>query len=290
MRSELAYRPGTDPLRSASAPAAIAFLASFAFVSFLYPGPVLVGAAGVAACVAGVRAGAGRALVTTLKWGVAVALLMTAVNGLVTDRGLTVLVRGGELPVLGQVNVTLESLAFGATLGLRVLTTLLLFAVYSACVNPDEVLRLLRPLARRSALTATLASRMVPVAAGDLVRLREGAALRGPGAAPVDRAALARRIVAGSLDRSVDIAATLELRGYALAPARGRRVPGRRSRYDRRMFAVAALVVAGGLAARLAGAGDFDAYPELALDLSPLTLAVAAALPLAALAPFARSR
>ena len=37
------------------------------------------------------------------------------------------------------------------------------FAVYSACVDPDRVLRALRPLAARSALTATLVSRLVPV-------------------------------------------------------------------------------------------------------------------------------
>ena len=38
----------------------------------------------------------------------------------------------------------------------------------------------------------------------------------GPGAAPVGKASLARRLLAGSLDRAVDVAATLELRGYSL--------------------------------------------------------------------------
>ena len=290
MRPALAYTPGRDPLHAAGAPAAIAFLGSFAFVSFLYPSPLVVGAAGISACLIGYAAGAGLAIRTTLRWGLAVALLMTVVNGIVTDRGLTVLLRGGEVPVLGQVNVTLESLAQGATIGLRVLVTLLLFAVYSACVNPDEVLRLLRPLARRSALTATLVGRMVPVAAGDLARLQEGASLRGPAAMPVGRAALARRIVAGSLDRAVDVAATLELRGYALPSTPGNDSGRRRSRHDRLLFAVALLVAGAGLALRLAGAGGYDAYPEVSLDTGPATLVVAAALPLAGLAPFARRR
>ena len=100
-------------------------------------------------------------------------------------------------------------------LALRILVVLMAFAVQSACVDPDRLLRLLRPLARRSALTATLIARLVPLAAADHVRLGEAAALRGPAAAPVGRAALARRLVAGSLDRAVDVAATLELRGYA---------------------------------------------------------------------------
>ena len=92
------------------------------------------------------------------------------------------------------------------------------FAVYSACVDPDRVLRALRPIAGRSALTATLVSRLVPVAAADAGRLRDAARLRGPGAAEAGRAPLARRLLAGSLDRAVDVAATLELRGYSLEP------------------------------------------------------------------------
>ena len=47
----------------------------------------------------------------TLRWGVTLAALIMAVNALVTDRGVTVLARLGSAPVLGDVNVTLESLA-----------------------------------------------------------------------------------------------------------------------------------------------------------------------------------
>ena len=126
------------------------------------------------------------------------------------------LARLGEWPLFGQVDVTAEAIAAGAVLGLRAAVVMVAFAVYSACVDPDRVLRALRPLAGRSALTATLVSRLVPVAAADAARLRDAAQLRGPGAAPVGRAPLARRLLAGSLDRAVDVAATLELRGYSL--------------------------------------------------------------------------
>jgi energy-coupling factor transport system permease protein len=159
------------------------------------------------------------------------------------------------------------------------------FAVHSASVDPDRVLRLMRPLARRSALTATLIARLVPLAAGDYLRLSEAAALRGPGAAPVGRAALARRLVAGSLDRAVDVAATLELRGYAKGPPRtvGR---VRRSRHDRRFAAVGIAVAGVALGGRIAGLGSFDPYPLVTLDLDPGTLALAVWMPVAAAVPF----
>jgi len=162
---------------------------------------------------------------------------------------------------------------------------MLAFAVYSACVDPDRVLALLRPIAGRSALTATLISRMVPLAAADHARLREATALRGPAAARVGRGALARRLVAGSLDRAVDVAATLELRGYGLSAARV--APGRRrSRYDGRFLAAGVGIAAVGVAARAAGVGEFDTFPTLSLEIGPATLALAVLLPLIAWLPF----
>ena len=139
-------------------------------------------------------------------------------------------------------------------LALRIAVVLAAFAVHSACVDPDRVLRLLRPLARHSALTATLIARLVPLAAADHARLSEAAALRGPAAAPVGRAAIVRRLVAGSLDRAVDVAAALELRGYARG-APGRAVQLRRSRHSWRFAAAGAAIVAArpGRAARRGG-------------------------------------
>jgi energy-coupling factor transport system permease protein len=287
VRPSLAYRPGRDPLHAASAPAASLFLFSFALLAFVFSSPIVIGSVALSALVIGIAAGARRTVFLTLRWGIAVALLMTIVNALVTDRGETVLARLGTAPVLGQVNVTLESLVYGAgTLSLRLIATLLVFAVYSACVNPDELLRLLRPVARRSAMSASLVTRLVPVAAADLARLSEAAALRGPAAAPVGKGAMARRIVAGSLDRSIDVAATLELRGYSLPAVRGVRPPLKRSRHDRLFYGVAALVAGAGIAAALAGLGGWDTYPRIVIDTDAATLALAAALPLAAMAPF----
>jgi len=230
--------------------------------------------------------------------GLTLALLIVAVNGLVVSRGETVLARLGEWPIFGQVDITAEAIAAGAIFGLRAAVVMVAFAIYSACVDPDRVLRALRPLAGRSALTATLVSRLVPVAAADAGRLRDAARLRGPGAAPVGRAPLARRLLAGSLDRAVDVAATLELRGYSLAPpqrfAAGLRKPGRaesfnrRSRFDRRFYAVGVVVLVAAIVAKVQGADAFQAYPVVEVGSGTATLALSALLLLSGLAPLRR--
>jgi energy-coupling factor transport system permease protein len=284
MRSPFAYTPRRGPLQAASPAAAVSYLGALLVVSFLYSSPIVLASVGTAAAIAGCLAGGRRAVAAALRIGLGLALLITLVNPLVTSRGETVLARLGEWPLLGQVDVTAEALAAGAVLGLRAAVAILVFAVYSACVDPDRVLRLLRPLAGRSALTATLVSRMVPLAARDSSRLREAASLRGPAAAAVGKGAMARRLMAGSLDRAVDVAATLELRGYASGAPR--REPFRqRSRYDRRLYAFA-IAVTGLVAVAIFGTADhFATYPSIRIAAGPDTLLLALAFVAAGLAP-----
>jgi energy-coupling factor transport system permease protein len=288
VRSPLAYTPGRSPLHRASPGAAIAYIGALAVVGFVYSSPLVLIAATGATALAGFASGAGRAVVSSLKLGVTLLIFMIVVNVLVTHRGDTILIRGWDLPVIGNTDMTLESLAAGATIGLRVVAVVLAFAVYSACVDPDRVLRILRPLARRSAMTAGLVTRMVPLAAADVARMREAVALRGPGAEPVGRPAMARRLVEGSLDRAVDVAATLELRGHSL----GIRPQSRRerSRDDLPLYLSGAAILFAGVAARIAGAGAFDTYPRISMDTGARTLALCAALIGLAAVPFAVRR
>ena len=142
-----------------------------------------------------------------------------------------------ELPVLGQIDVSAEALAEGGVLALRIAVVFCAFAVHSACVDPDRVLRLLRPIARHSALTATLITRLVPLAAADHARLREaqraaragGRAGRPRGARP----AAGRRLARPRRRRRRDArAARLRARR-----ARPRRPPAARSRHGWRFAA-----------------------------------------------------
>ncbi len=288
MRSSFAYTPGRSPLHRAAPGAAVLYLGALAAIAFVYPNPLVLLAAGVAAAGAGVAAGAGRAVAASLRLGITLFIVMAVVNVLVNHRGDTVLARGWDLPVLGNTDVTLEALVEGAVLGLRVVVAVVVFGVYSACVDPDRALRALRPVARRSAMTAGLVTRMVPLAIGDGARLREAAELRGPAATPVGRAALARRVVESSLDRAVDVAATLELRGHSLpGRARSRREP---SRDDIPVAAGGIAILAISATAALAGVGEFEAFPGLRLDAGPATLALCAIVLVLAAFPFAVRR
>ncbi|MGH2803188.1 MAG: hypothetical protein ACRDL4_09105, partial [Thermoleophilaceae bacterium] len=100
------------------------------------------------------------------------------------------------------------------------------------------------------------------------------------------RLAVVRAALAGALDRAVDVAAALEVRGYTLAgrPPRARR-PW--SRHDLRIAGAAVVAVAVAVAGAVAGVGEVEPYPTLELALGPGELAVAVTLLLLGAAPFA---
>lgn len=300
MRSPFAYTPRRRPLQLASPGAAVAYLGALVVVAFLYSSPLVLVAVGIGAGLAGVVAGAGSAVRAAVKLGLLIALPIVVVNALVVDRGATVLLRLGEWPLFGQVNVTAEAIADGAIFGLRAVVVMIAFAVYSACVDPDRVLRALRPIAGRSALTAALISRLVPVVAADASRLRDAGHLRGPAAAPLGRAALVRRLLAGSLDRAVDVAATLELRGYSLEQrsssierlspsAWGKSFNRHRPRFNRRFYLVGGLVLVAAIVGKLVGADGFSAYPTIEIGAGPATVALSALVVLSGFAPRRRN-
>ena len=113
MRSPIAYAPRPGPLGDAGALAASAYLGSLALVAFIYSNPVVLAGAGAAVLAAGLLARAGRALAAAARWGATLGVLIVAVNAIASQRGDTILIRGGDLPVLGQVDVSGEALVEG---------------------------------------------------------------------------------------------------------------------------------------------------------------------------------
>lgn len=276
------YRPRASPLHAAGAGATTALCAAWALVAAIYSHPLVLCAALVAILAAAAAAGVGGTLARALPYALGLALLIALVNPLVYNEGATLLIRGDTF--LGhRFDITLEAVAAGAMAGLRVATFALAFALFSACVDQDEVLALMRRFSYRSALTTVLATRLVPVLARDAARMGDAARCRPrpPGRLEVSRAA-----VSGALERAVDVAAALEVRGYSNA-VRPQRRPRRRSRHDLRVAAAAAVVGGGAIALRIAGAGAVQEYPTLQLPLGSLELACFVLVLAGAALPFA---
>jgi energy-coupling factor transport system permease protein len=290
------YRRTGSALHATRSGVAIAYCGALALPAFVCENPIVLAASLGAIVLAALRARVGGELMRAAVLAVPLALLVAVVNPLVSQQGLTVLVDGPIVPVLGNVDVTMEALVYGVVAGLRVLVVVLAFALYSACVDPDQVLRLAGRIVPRSALTASLATRSVPLLGRDGARIAEAYALRAA-TAPAHRfrdrlaraGTLLRALGAGALERSVEHAAALEVRGYgALGRFPASRTPW--SRHDRAFAFAGGALIALCVGARVAGLGSFEPYPSLELGSGPGDVGFAAALPLFALAPFWRRR
>ncbi|MDE3069462.1 MAG: hypothetical protein KGJ43_01910, partial [Acidobacteriota bacterium] len=133
------------------------------------------------------------------------------------------------------------------------------------------------------------ALRMVPLLAADARRFAEAQRTR-PSArsGPRERVLVLGAVVSGALDRAMDVAATLEVRGLA-ASRRVRpisRTPRKLSRHDLAFLLSALAILALVAVGRGIGADRFGAYPLIRLSLSATTAGLCAALVAVSCAPF----
>jgi energy-coupling factor transport system permease protein len=149
---------------------------------------------------------------------------------------------GPSVPVIGELDVTSEELSESLFQSLRFAAVGLAFAAYALLLDHDRLL-LAGGRLRRSVLAIALATRLLPTLERDAAGFVE--ALRGRGVV-VDglrgRARLLSPLVAGSLERSLNLAESMEARGFG-RPGRTRAPAPPWSSLDRLMVAVAALVI-----------------------------------------------
>jgi energy-coupling factor transport system permease protein len=121
---------------------------------------------------------------------------------------------GPRVPVLGQLDVTREELRNGLFQGLRLTAVALAFAAYALLLDHDRLVQSVR-FARRSVLAIALGTRLVPTLERDAAGMVE--ALRGRGVEVTGlrgRARLLSPLLAGSLERGLNLAEAMEARGY----------------------------------------------------------------------------
>jgi energy-coupling factor transport system permease protein len=194
------------------APAAL-LLAGLAAAALLANRIVSVAAIAAVLLVVCLRAPAGRRrlyLVGALGSGLAVFV----VTPFVSQIGYHVLWSGPTIPVFGTLDVTREELRIGLFQGLRLTAVALAFAAYALLLDHDRLVQA-AGFARRSVLAVALATRLVPTLERDASGLSE--ALRGRGVEVTGvrgRATLLAPLLAGSLERALNLAEAMEARGY----------------------------------------------------------------------------
>ena len=225
-----------------SAVPAAALLAALAAAALLADRTISVAiiAAGLfALCLRAPRGRRWPYLVGTLASG----LVLFLFSPLVARYGGVVYWEGPEVPVIGQLDVTSEEVSEALFKSLRLIAVGLAFAAYALLLDLDGLL-LAGGRLRRSVLAVALATRLVPTLERDAAGYVE--ALRGRGLVVEGvrgRARLISPLVAGSLERSLSLAESMEARGFG-RPGRTRAPSPAWSTLDRLAIVAAVGVVA----------------------------------------------
>ena len=153
---------------------------------------------------------------------IAVALL----KGFSLHIGVTVLFRlPEEWPVLGGP-ITLESLVASSLDGLSLLAVLAVFTAFSAGADYYSILRSLPPFLHQVGLVTSIAITFVPQTVDRFAEIREAQALRGHRIRSlVDLLPLVMPLLAGGMERSMNLAEAMDARGFSRSPAGARPLP-----------------------------------------------------------------
>lgn len=123
--------------------------------------------------------------------------------------------------------VTIEALVLSFCEGLRLAVVLACFGAVNSLCSPYRMLRCLPAVLYEAGVTATVALGFAPEAVASLGRLREARRLRGrPTRGLAGVRGMAMPVLEGALDRSIELASSMDARGYGRrieASARARR-------------------------------------------------------------------
>jgi energy-coupling factor transport system permease protein len=220
-----------------------------------------------------------------------VALIVVAINAVVSPNGSTFLWRGPYIPLFGTLSVSVEGIVFGSVMALRLFTVVSAFTVLSLTIHPDEFTQLLARVAYRSGLAVSLSTRFYPAVVRDATAIVDAQRSRGLDLDSGGRISRIRRRIPvvmplfhNSLERAVGTAEAMEARGFG---GHGR------TRWRRRGWiladgvaigmAIGILVLTAALSLFSDGAPTY--YPRVELETGAVTLVAAVAMALMVAAP-----
>jgi energy-coupling factor transport system permease protein len=224
-----------------------------------------------------------------LKYSLILTAFIIGINALVMHLGDTVLF-SFKLPLTGELNITLEALAFGAGMSIRLLIIISVFCLYTYAVHPDKMLKIFSKGGSSSVLVIILSTRLFPLLLKDYYRITEVQRCRG---VKFDTGKWHEKIknllpivsvlLVSCLERSLQLAESMCARGYG---------SGTKTSYSRELWRPRDYVILAGITAGLAvgiysalkGWSGYSYYPRLSA-ITPREIVLTAAMTLTLIVP-----
>jgi energy-coupling factor transport system permease protein len=269
----LSYRDKDTVIHALSPLAKLAWGGGLVILSLIFNHPVYILILFLSIIPMVKLAGVGREWASALKFSLWLGLSIIVINALFSYHGDHVLLAAPfRLPVIGQPVITLEAIAFGAVMALKLAVIISVFTLINLIVHPDDIMAVLLKmrLPYKSVLVTSLSTRFVPCLVEDMGRISDGYRTRG---VQLDAGSWFRKIknrgkmttalLSNSLDRAVQIAEAMEARAFGSGQKRVFYKDINISKMDAVTLGVGLLPLAAGIAVRVLGYGGYQYYPNL---------------------------
>ena len=215
----------------------------------------------------------------------AVAVAAAIVNGVLDHTGATVMVRAPSwLPLVGGP-ITVEGFAQGAVIAVGLVAAVSVAAALSVVLDPADLVDAVPRGMEQTGAALGAALNLVPAISASVVTVRDAQRLRGwSPRGPRAVIDLAVPVLLGAIERSTQLAESMEARGFGSGP-RTRLSGGGRTVRNGLVAVLSSLAIALLISAHIAGeTGSWDAYPTPTMpSFAPAVLAPSVLLGIAAL-------
>ena len=252
----------------------IAWSVAVVVAALVFDNPVYLALLFSATALIALYAGIFKEWISYMKYSIWFCMLIILINPLFSYHGTHVIYEFPfKIPVMGSPRITLEALAYGGGMALRLLTIISSFAILTYTVNPDDMLNSLtkiRPF-YRSVYVTSLAARFMPTLIRDSNTIAEVQMSRG---VEINSGNILQKIknripiliplLSNSLDRAIQVSEAMEARAFGCAK---KRTFYNDSRLNWVEFIILALVIFSVLMVayiRSFGFGSYSYYPTLA--------------------------
>jgi len=227
-------------------------------------------------------------------------VVVVIINSLASPGGSHLLWQSGfSLPVIGYVKITLEAVLYGLFMAVRLMAIISAFSVITLTVSPDELLSALLEmrLPYKTAMMAALSIRFVPTMFDDAARITDAQRSRGLEMDKgnkikrlVSRSTVLSSLLSVSLERTIQLAESMESRGFGNTAKRTRYYRVTFNRFDIIMLVLLFVMLAAAFYFLLSGDIAFEYYPSLNgfdLNVSGIVMSIVLMSVLAGLVPIA---
>ena len=251
----------------------IAWSVAVVVVALVFDNPVYLALLFLTTVLIAVYARIFREWASYMKYSIWFCMLIILINPLFSYHGTHVIYEFPfKIPVMGSPKITLEALAYGGGMALRLLTIISAFAVLTYTVNPDDMLNSLTRIKPfyRSVYVTSLAARFMPTLVRDSDTITEVQMSRG---LEINSGNILKKIrnripiviplLSNSLDRAIQVSEAMESRAFGCSKKRTFYKDSILSKVE---FSIITLTISSVLMIayiKSAGFGDYSYYPTL---------------------------